>query len=893
MHKVSRSLLFVSMLALGGLAACGDDITIPPQPPTVTLAPNPVQVAVGATATITPAVNNAQGTVTRTWATGNAAIATVDQNGVVTGVANGSTSVTLTVTGSNGTAVATTTVNVGAGAGGQAAVTIQGVNVTVCGLAGCNSVPATLNNIQGQIDVTLNVETAGQPVQRVELVVRDVATGAETVCGSQNITSAVVSAEEAEAAAAQVPITISCNTAALTAAGIPSFLNGQKEIRARLIGANNQVINSVANTFQVTFANQSAFTLTVANTPTTPAALRTADGKAVSTVDGLLYHQGGLTLTFTGANYQSGAQNTFETMNGQLVLVRGVGPATIPFTGTKVAGTNNFTATITAATLATATAAYDIQVIGSTTTGGTVGPNTIVNDSPINEDVRVDNVDPTNTGNFDAALATNFFVNGTYAFSATNAALFDAPVAPADPGPAAVGGTQVKFFVGTDAVVDAAMATVPAELTAAELATLTEVTTAETLAATLQNNVYGVIAVTYDRLGNHVAQRLAVNIGVDKVAPTGFAYSAATPTQDATLTVAPTVGYDPTNFADDASGFGVNSIRVKITRLDQNNTTAATAECALGATAACNPTAQPNTFTYTPAVNGYYTVASQLTDTAGNVTAVVTRTFLYDNQAPAFTGGLTIPNLLTPGQSYSFTPTITDDIDLDVAYLVTQFNGGARVRFAMADLGSYGEPLTQTAQPTLTVASLPRSFQQVDAAGAPVANPGSDLNAISVRAYDVAGNTAIIDQAIPAQNLAAAPTAADWTAATVGISTFTITAPATGFDVENDATINAGGAPETVDLVAEVLATGLDINNPFDQLVFWYQDAATGEYVQIGAATASVTTNAANQRIFRYTLTAWNPPASLGTGASINVVATGIKGVNILASQPIVIDLVP
>ena len=35
-----------------------------------------------------------------------------------------------------------------------------------------------------------------------------------------------------------------------------------------------------------------------------------------------------------------------------------------------------------------------------------------------------------------------------------------------------------------------------------------------------------------------------------------------------------------------------------------------------------------------------------------------------------------------------------------------------------------------------------------------------------------------------------------------------------------------------------------------------------------------------------------NPPASLGTGVSVDIVAVGRKGVNLLATQAIAIDLV-
>ena len=886
MHKVSRSLLFASIVAFGGLAACGDDITIPPQPPTVALAPDPVQVAVGATATINAAVNNAQGTATRNWTSGNTAVATVDQNGVVTGVANGSTTVTLTVTGSNGTAQDVVTVNVGTGGGtgGTPSITIQGVNVTVCGVAGCNSVPATLNAITGQIDVTLNLETAGVPVSRVELVVRDVASGAETVCGTQNITSAAVEASDAEAAAAQVPITISCNTARTTAAGLAEFLNGQKEIRARLIGPNNTVIQSVANTFQVTFANQSQFVVSYVNNPTTPEALRPATGDAVSTNDGLLYEQGGLTITLQGVNYTAGATNTFETVAAQLVQDDPALPGTdvINVTFTKAATANAFTATVSgtnAAALGGAMGLYTIDVTGSTTAGGSVGPTT---ESGATE-VRIDNVQPVSTGAFAAALATNFFVNGTYSFASNNAALFVAPTAPADAG---VGGTQVKFYVAPKAVVDTLNV---AALNNAEITGFTAVTTAENLAATLQNNVYGLIAITHDALGNYVGQKLAVNFGVDKAAPTGLGFT----TIFGNNAINPTTVLDPneTTFADDASGFGLAPLRVRVTRTNAAATDACVTTPALArvVNSVCLPIDTTNAFTLDPATlttAGYYNVTLALRDTAGNVTADSTRSFLIDAAAPTFTGGLTIPGLITPGPTATFTASVPDTLDLDVAYLVVGFGSGARVRVDSADIGAYGVPLERTATPTFNVAAFPRSFQLTTAANAPQAGAGSEANLVDVRAYDQGGNSAVLSQPIPAQNLGG--TTVDWT--TLGISTFAITSPADGANIENDATITANGDPETRDLVAEVLATGLDINNPFDQVVFWYQDAS-GEFVRIGSAVATVTTNAANQRIFRYTLTSWNPPASLGTGTPVEVIATGFRGANILGTQTITINL--
>src|SRR5665811_557036 len=66
----------------------------PPPPPvvaTVTVAPSTPSIVVGATVALSATVKDAQGNVmtgqTITWSTSNAAAATVNSNGVVTGVA--------------------------------------------------------------------------------------------------------------------------------------------------------------------------------------------------------------------------------------------------------------------------------------------------------------------------------------------------------------------------------------------------------------------------------------------------------------------------------------------------------------------------------------------------------------------------------------------------------------------------------------------------------------------------------------------------------------------------------------------------------------------------------------------------------------------------------------
>ena len=88
----------------------------PPPPPvvtTVTVAPSTASIAVGATAPLTATVRDAQGNVmtgqTIVWSTSNGAAATVNANGVVTGVVAGSATITATCSGRTGSSAVTVT----------------------------------------------------------------------------------------------------------------------------------------------------------------------------------------------------------------------------------------------------------------------------------------------------------------------------------------------------------------------------------------------------------------------------------------------------------------------------------------------------------------------------------------------------------------------------------------------------------------------------------------------------------------------------------------------------------------------------------------------------------------------------------------------------------------
>ncbi len=105
----------ISATASGKSGSSSITVNVAPPPPpvvtTVTVSPPSASIAVGATVSLTAVVKDAQGNTmtgqTVTWSTSNAAIATVSANGVVSGVAGGSATITATSSGKSGTSAIT------------------------------------------------------------------------------------------------------------------------------------------------------------------------------------------------------------------------------------------------------------------------------------------------------------------------------------------------------------------------------------------------------------------------------------------------------------------------------------------------------------------------------------------------------------------------------------------------------------------------------------------------------------------------------------------------------------------------------------------------------------------------------------------------------------------
>ncbi|HSE53396.1 MAG TPA: Ig-like domain-containing protein, partial [Gemmatimonadales bacterium] len=235
MSKLYRSLLW-SGLVVAGVAACGDDVTVAPPPnqgvQSVTVGPTGVTISVGQTLQMAAAVNADAGVATTvTWTSSNPATASVNPTtGLVTGVASGSVAITACST-------------VATGVCGQATVTVAATTPAVISIKsitntvpGTGEVPVNINNVAGQINVTVNLDAGSQTVSNVQVLV-DGAVACQQ--GFSSIQEAAAKAQAALIASdnpnAALVVEIQCpiNTAEFNATtGAPKFFNGPRLVSA-------------------------------------------------------------------------------------------------------------------------------------------------------------------------------------------------------------------------------------------------------------------------------------------------------------------------------------------------------------------------------------------------------------------------------------------------------------------------------------------------------------------------------------------------------------------------------------------------------------------------------------------------------------------------------------
>lgn len=900
MHKFSRSVLLTGLVAVG-LAGCGDDVTVvqpPPAPPppaatvkSITVAPNPGNVAIGGTITMSAAVIADEGVATTvTWSSSDAAKATVNPaSGVVTGVATGSVAITATSTVAP-TVSGNATVNV---TGAPAVATISINSVTTAGGA-----PVLLAAVAGQINVALNLERGGESVQRVELLLCD------KVVGSQVFAAGVSGEDEVQAAIEVVNIPV--NTAAFNATtGVPECFNGPTTLQARVITAQNQT-GSASPSLNLTLAN-----------PNTVAATSEVTGgfPSATSAGGLLWNRGGLTVSVLPVIYTPGVtisagSATFGTVGcdasgvGQRTAAL-VAPAagafiwtaTLANTGTPGAG-NVANYELDAAACPVALAAGE----GITVTA-VGGGNPVLTGVTAGLTLRLDNRAPgAPTFVANPNIRQNQWINAGVAMTGVNTGATSNGWLVNGAADAGVGGYVRQIRTGDGPTAAAARLAAPS---------------ADLPAPSLNNNSYCALASATDLLGNEsalptagtvcttgvvpsstpvAAQHLA--FGVD-IAPPTIAFSGGLPANaqlnGGAVGAEFQVTVSDTGTVGNSGMLSGSAVRGTV----QGRSAALTPPSAASCSAApfigsftggvCNPISVnaappfplvPTTTIAAATTTAYYTYVAFAQDAAGNQSAPLTRVIAYDPAAnvPALTSALY--NVPLTGPTVVFNANASDNFDLShVTYMMT-YAGGlvGPIVFPNVTLNTFNTaPLVNTNVPAgITIEGFMRQVENVTGAGPLTVGGAFKPTALDGVAVDMALNpSANANTVIPG---ASVTNGVSYTAAAAAqlINSWAITAPAAAVNVTRGA--GAGGAvPQQPSVTFNVDAFGptATFNAPFARVDFYR--VVAGNLVQFGSTTtfSTVDDGSPQGRRHRYSFT-WTPGAAVAVGAQ-TIYAVGVN----------------
>lgn len=863
MQQVSRKLLLAGVLAFGTLtAACGDTITPITQPPVVTgvtyvsVSPQNADIDVGTTITIAASVS-ADATTAKTvaWTTSNAAVATVDQAGKVTGIKAGTVTIIATATADASKSAA-------------AAVVVHAVVVTLPVLPsiGINTVnqggtlfPVNLSSAGGQFDVTVN--TSGGGLIEVFL---------SSSCTTNTIGSSDVAVASQQATSAQAgTVTLSFNTAQLTASNAPRFPNGNYCIKARLTNGTASVL--ATNTTPVTLNNVNVFKGTVAFTSVTG-----GPTSAVSGSNGLNYNQGTLTLTLNPVIFTSASPvaliSGYLTRNGDVAGVACAGAAcdiaftnlavtsgvaTIAFTDTgSVAGVKSI---FSYTSLPAGDTLYIASAIDAAGNFIAVTPTPGLPASLIVAGIRIDNEAPALAGAY-TVTAPNGYIGAAYKFSSgtSGAAATDTHA-----GNAGVNTVTTTYYVGP---------TGAAGFTTANSCDVTGLTAAAVgtdLANTTSTNADDAKVIVKDALGNKncadVASTFAGGLfGVDKIAPTA-SFASSSPKDKTGYNVTKTFTF---TYSDTISGFDPTK-PMRGTLVRNFFTTQTGTNCVIGTfdgtALTCSAANMGGTveFTNSTGLPGYYTITAFPQDQAGNPGATITRTAAFDNVAPTIGAITQSPAAVASLGTVTVSGTVADNFDLAssngrLAYATSSnpFQSVGGTSFGP----NFDATLVTSGTATVSLPNVYRGLQSTDwtAAGYIMWNTATPTATITVT--DVGTNYAN----------SVGLTIATTTAATNVLqtsNTFTVsatsTAPATS-QATTTLTVKVGGSVSDAAFQSQPFAR-IDIYQLFG-----------GELVLVGNNTLASVTDVGAARTYTYTSTGVAlTAAATNTFFAVGVTAAG------------------
>lgn len=845
MQKLTRSLVMTGALALAGvLAGCGDDVTVK-TPTVVTVTPASASIKVGETVTLTAAVTGDVANKTVNWTSADPAKATVDASGKVTGVSAGAATITATSTAdpdAHGSALVTVS------ASAEAKVSIQKVTT------GTTQTPVNPNNVQGQIEVTLNLDPGDQEVTKVEVLLDGQPACSQdlSVQEMQQLRLAAVS-ETVEA----VDIVCTINTAAFDPAnGAVTYANGTHQLSARATIGGNQPGSVASSSVALLFNNQSGFIAEVTNANTVG-----GPASAINALTGLKWVQGDVTLKLTAVNYAAGGA-TVASVAGSFL-----GNAFNSNTPTGQVFTFLFAADDELDGYQTPVASSQSLpiVTGSTLSTGSTGPTTIINIGatadaaglPRLDSTRVDNVPPVAP----TVATMPIWINGAFVFDTTSTAVSNVTDAGVDNVT-----TDFYYIAGN----------LPAS--ACSITGMTKVVNGTELTETTVSSAYRGRIVVKDALGNTTCANLAPGgvaggqFGADRTPPADPDFEGpANDTTFITTGAADAANFVFTNLQDNASGFGTYPVLATLRRFNAAGTTT----CLIGTTATTCATKGDTTasvsVTRGTGTEGYYLFSGQVQDSALNANATVfNRRLLVDATPAEVVGILSMPNLITGQGNPVFNGQVTDNIDLAQYFGLTTYGGAPYpIRSAATALGTYGEDaLTKTSDVSLTLTGAMRCLAQAPGG---VIGAESKLATIDLRVQDFAQKNDDVSSGITggAQTIPAA--AVENCAAITTINNWADSLPAAPVNISK-----AGTTASTATTVTLMARANVPLNvtaNPFQRVEFYRLNAAS-ELVKIGDGTLNPAVQTPTERFYTYTFT-WDPPSTLANGG-VTIIAIGV-----------------
>jgi hypothetical protein len=872
------------------MTACEEKVVVPPvDPPALQISVTPAAITIDAgestemVAQVTGGATGGDKSVT--WTSSNTAVATVSANGnVVTvgGVAEGTSTIRATaVADANVSAAAVVTVEAPGGSV-PPSVTIKSITT------GATNVPVNINNVAGQVEITLNLELPpGTEYDRVELfanTIRIYCQGAVGSCTAPEAglgtSGAGFSVDEAQSA---VELLASWNTADFDRSVLGSvgtvqgtYPNGSTQITAQVVGPQGTI---TATTSTNIVLNNVPFIYSRLNYPT-------GAGMAINVATGLAWYTGDISVTAMGVKFNDDPANDIASIT---LTNTGTDPETVtdntPADGFQLvlqkSGGSAASRIDLLETGAPGTPAGVILTVASVTAGGAGGPACVVTENtPVPLNLGCVGAVPANQMPLATPLNWDNVAPVITLFDLTPATLGCAPalacyISGNPLTPAFIFAARAGFFTHVDAGVGSPTVT----FMAGEPGSLIPVATGEDLAETVVPSLIA-SATTCDALQNCATQfastaGLGQNsatgaqlVGVDSTDPTATVDN-VTPNLSTNIALNPAWTISFSDAGVGPSGFSALPVSVQL-----KNTTPAGSTCyipqspvdpTLAGQVACTTSSGAINYqvddgvidvdlTLVPGTSeGYWEITAFVRDQAMNFSKPNTDRITLNDVTPPVIGGIAGPSSLPGGANVTFSAGLADNVDLGWIEPYLTYGGGPVLQYPDVTLGAYGvlDGLVSTTTGNFTIGGFVRSVEASIATGRSggVVNEASQVD---FDVFDIATNTSnAFVNIIPAVQFAAggpipalsviSPTI--FAPADVNHGNFIHQAPSAPQVCQGTAAACGSTPPASTVLSATMTGPNATFANPFIRVEFYYQDPVNARWYLIGVGAASASDN--------------------------------------------------